>query len=67
MAFAIAFKMSTQESKARTPKQEGNLMTKWIPPPTDIRGGTARPAEKPQKLFDGCALFLPLTPTGGKL
>lgn len=34
---------------------------------TDSRIRAARPAEKPQKLFDGGGLFLLIAPTGGKL
>lgn len=42
-------------------------MPKRIAPLTDTKVRTAKPAGKPQKLFDGGGLFLLLTPTGGKL
>ena len=42
-------------------------MPKRIAPLTDTRVKTIKPAEKPQKLFDGGGLFLLVTPTGGKL
>jgi integrase len=42
-------------------------MPKRIAPLTDTKIRTAKPAEKPQKLFDGGGLFLLVTPTGGKL
>jgi integrase len=40
---------------------------KRITPLTDAKVRTIKPAEKPQKLFDGGGLFLLVTPTGGKL
>ncbi len=42
-------------------------MPKRIAPLTDTKIRTAKPAEKPQKFFDGGGLFLLVTPTGGKL
>ena len=42
-------------------------MPKRIAPLTDTKIRTTKPAEKPQKLFDGGGLFLLVTPTGGKL
>ena len=42
-------------------------MPKRIAPLTDTKVRTIKPAEKPQKLFDGGGLFLLVTPTGGKL
>jgi integrase len=42
-------------------------MPKRITPLTDAKVRTIKPAEKPQKLFDGGGLFLLVTPTGGKL
>jgi hypothetical protein len=42
-------------------------MPKRIAPLTDTKIRTAKPTEKPQKLFDGGGLFLLITPTGGKL
>jgi integrase len=42
-------------------------MPKRIAPLTDTKVRTAKPAEKPKKLFDGGGLFLLVTPTGGKL
>lgn len=42
-------------------------MPKRITPLTDTKIRTIKPAEKPQKLFDGGGLFLLVTPTGGKL
>ena len=42
-------------------------MPKRITPLTDTTVRTIKPAEKPQKLFDGGGLFLLVTPTGGKL
>ena len=42
-------------------------MPKRIRPLTDAKARTIKPAEKPQKLFDGGGLFLLVTPTGGKL
>ena len=42
-------------------------MPKRIAPLTDTTVRTEKPAEKPQKLFDGGGLFLLVTPTGGKL
>jgi integrase len=42
-------------------------MPKRIAPLTDAKVRTAKPTEKPQKLFDGGGLFLLVTPTGGKL
>jgi hypothetical protein len=42
-------------------------MPKRIVPLTDIKVRTAKPTERPQKLFDGRGLFILITPTGGKL
>lgn len=42
-------------------------MPKRITPLSDTKVRTIKPAEKPQKLFDGGGLFLLVTPTGGKL
>ncbi|MCG2748821.1 MAG: Arm DNA-binding domain-containing protein [Desulfobulbaceae bacterium] len=42
-------------------------MPRRITPLTDTKVRTIKPAEKPQKLFDGGGLFLLVTPTGGKL
>ncbi|MBA3013563.1 MAG: tyrosine-type recombinase/integrase [Proteobacteria bacterium] len=42
-------------------------MPRRIAPLTDTKVRTIKPAEKPQKLFDGGGLFLLVTPTGGKL
>jgi len=42
-------------------------MPRRIAPLTDTRIRTAKPARKPQKLFDGGGLFLLVGPTGGKL
>ncbi|OGQ95526.1 MAG: integrase [Deltaproteobacteria bacterium RIFOXYD12_FULL_57_12] len=42
-------------------------MPRRITPLTDTKIRTIKPAEKPQKLFDGGGLFLLVTPTGGKL
>jgi Arm DNA-binding domain/Phage integrase central domain len=42
-------------------------MPKRITPLTDAKVRTIKPADKPQKLFDGGGLFLLVTPTGGKL
>jgi integrase len=50
-----------------TPKKEGTLMPKRIVPLNDTKVRMTKPAEKPQKFFDGGGLFLLVTPTGGKL
>jgi integrase len=42
-------------------------MPKRIAPLTDTKVRTTKPADKPQKLFDGGGLFLLVTPSGGKL
>ena len=42
-------------------------MPKRITPLTDAKVRRIKPAEKPQKFFDGGGLFLLVTPTGGKL
>jgi len=42
-------------------------MPKRISPLTDTKVRTTKPADKPQKLFDGGGLFLLVTPSGGKL
>lgn len=42
-------------------------MPRRITPLTDTKIRTIKPADKPQKLFDGGGLFLLVTPTGGKL
>lgn len=42
-------------------------MPKRIAPLSEMKVRTVKPAEKPQKLFDGGGLFLLVTPTGGKL
>ena len=42
-------------------------MPKRIAPLTDTKVRMTKPAEKPQKFFDGGGLFLLVTPTGGKL
>ncbi len=42
-------------------------MPKRITPLTDTTVRKIKPAEKPKKLFNGGALFLLVTPTGGKL
>ena len=34
---------------------------------TDIQVRKAKPAEKPQRLFDGGGLYLEVSPSGGKL
>lgn len=42
-------------------------MQKRITPLSDVKVKTAKPAERPTKIFDGLGLFLLVTPTGGKL
>ena len=54
-------------SNRDTPKKEETLMPKRIVPLNDTKVRMTKPAEKPQKFFDGGGLFLLVTPTGGKL
>ena len=42
-------------------------MPKRIIPLTDIKVQKAKPQDKPVSLFDGCGLYLLVTPSGGKL
>ncbi|PKN70130.1 MAG: integrase [Deltaproteobacteria bacterium HGW-Deltaproteobacteria-12] len=42
-------------------------MPKRIMPLTDIKVQKAKPQDKPVSLFDGCGLYLLVTPSGGKL
>ncbi len=42
-------------------------MPRKIQPLTDVQVRTAKPIDKPQRLFDGAGLYLEISPSGGKL